>query len=97
MNERQLIRKLNSVGKKAFIENYEIFESYATGRISRDSAIDILVSSGVSNEAGAAIRVGNAKHIFNAKKQIAALNIICDSRRISRFTQAQAKSLLQSS
>jgi len=97
MNNEQLIRKLNSVGKKAFVENYEIFESYATGRISRDSAIDILVSSGVSNEAGAAIRVGNAKQIFNAKKQKAALNIICDSRRISRFTQAQAKSLLQSS
>ena len=45
MNEEQLIRKLNSVGKKAFVENYKIFESHATGRISREFAIDTLVSS----------------------------------------------------
>ena len=69
MNEKQLIRKLNSVGKKAFVENYRIFGSYATGRISRESAIEILVGSEVSNEAGAAIRVGNAKLIFDAQKQ----------------------------
>ena len=97
MNEKQLIRKLNSVGKKAFIENYDIFESYATGRISRESAIETLVSSGVSNEAGANIRVGNAKQIFNAEKQRAALNIICNSQRVSPITLAQAGSLLQSS
>ena len=97
MNENELIRKLNSVGKKAFVENYEHFQSFATGRISREAAIDTLVSSGVSNEAGAAIRVGNAKLIFDAQKQKAALIIICKSQRISRFTQAQAESLLHSS
>ena len=59
--------------------------------------IDTLVSSEVSNEAGASIRVGNAKQIFNAEKQRAALNIICNSQRISSITLAQAKSLLQSS
>lgn len=97
MNREQLIRKLNSVGKKAFVENYDIFESYATRRITRESAIDALVSLGVSNEAGASIRVGNAEQIFNAQKQIEALDIICDSRRVSRFTVVQAESLLHSS
>jgi hypothetical protein len=97
MNNEQLIRKLNSVGKKAFVENYETFQSYASGQMSRESAIDTLVSLCVSNEAGANIRVGNAKQIFNAGKQKAALIIICDSLHISRITQAQAGSLLQSS
>jgi hypothetical protein len=95
MNEAQLIRKLQSVGKRAFVENYQLFESYAAGKISRESAIGTLVGSGVSNEAGAAIRVGNAKRIFDARKQRSALEMICDSRRISRSTFVQAESLLQ--
>ena len=95
MNREQLIRKLKSVGKGAFVENYETYESYALGRISRQSAIDALVSSGVSNEAGAAIRVGNAKLIFDAQKQKEALIIVCNSKRLSSNTLAQARNLLQ--
>ena len=70
MNGEELIRKLNSVGKRAFVENYEIFENFASGNLSRESAIELLVSSGVSNEAGAAIRLGNVKQIFLVKRKL---------------------------
>jgi hypothetical protein len=43
MDAEELIRKLNSVVKKAFVENYENYKSFASGRLSRESAIELLV------------------------------------------------------
>lgn len=96
MNEEELTRKLNSVGKKVFVENYETFKHFAIGRISRESAVDVLVCKGVSNDAGAAIRLGNAKQIFKANKQKEALEIICNSQRVPRQSLAEAERILLS-
>ena len=96
MNEEELTRKLNSVGKKVFVENYETFQRFATGLFARESAIDILVSKGVSNDAGAAIRLGNAKQIFKANKQKEALEIICNSQRVPGQSLAEAERILLS-
>ena len=96
MNHEELIRKLNSVGKKAFVENYEIFCRFAAGSITRESAIEILVSTGVSNVSGAAIRLGNAKQIFKANKQKEALEIICNSQRVPGQALAEAERILLS-
>jgi len=64
MEKEDFIRKLNSVGKRAFVENFDIFERYSSGRISKEQARAALVALGVSNDAGANIRLGNAKLIF---------------------------------
>ena len=91
MNDEDLIRKLNSVGKQAFVEHFDLFKKYAAGQINRESAIDELVSLGVSNDSGAGIRVGNAKLIFDALREGDALEIVSDSNRmpVSVITEAR--------
>jgi len=96
MNNEQLIRKLNSVGKQAFVENFNLFQTYASGRLSRDQAIKELVQLGVSNDSGAGIRVGNAKLIFDAGKEMDALSVILDSERMPPSVLAEARRLKSS-
>lgn len=93
MNQEKLIRKLNSVGKQVFVEQFELFEKYYKSEISRENAIDELVSLGISNESGAGIRIGNAKLIFQASKEQSALDIILNSNRISSSIMTRAKNL----
>lgn len=93
MDKVELARKLNSVGKQAFVEHFGLFQKYASGSISRDGAINELVKLGVSNESGAGIRVGNAKLIFEAKKEMEALSIVIESRRLSVAVIDAAKKL----
>lgn len=83
MNEKELVRKLNSVGKAIFIEYFYLFQSYADDQISKEDCINTLVEKKVSNENGAAIRCSNAKPIFNFQKEIDALEIIIQSKRLS--------------
>ena len=83
MDEQELIRKLNSVGKKIFVEYFLIFQSFAKGMKSKEDCIDLLVANKVSNESGAAIRCGNAKLIFKAKMECRALEIVTESTRLS--------------
>ena len=68
----QLDRRLRTVGKESFEEDYDIYEAYGTGRRSRDRCIDELVRRGCSNESGAGWRLGAAKAIFKAGKERAA-------------------------
>jgi hypothetical protein len=90
-----LERKLNSVGKQAFVENYDIFKKYASGRIAREDAIEQLVKLGVSNEAGAAIRVGNAKLIFDAGKTLEALNLVLEAKRMPLDVTVEARKIMR--
>ena len=89
-----LERKLNSVGRKAFVEYFELFKSYSSGYITREDAIEKLVNLGVSNEAGAAIRVGNAKLIFDAGKAKDALSLVLKSKRIPPSITAEAMRII---
>jgi hypothetical protein len=66
MKADEVTRKLNSVGKAAFVANFSSFRAYASGAISREKCIDSLVAAGVSNREGAAIRASNAVLIFRA-------------------------------
>jgi hypothetical protein len=88
-----LVRKLNSVGKKAFIENFVLFKEYANGSLTRTAAIKELVRRGVSNERGAAIRVGNAKLIFDNSLAHDALAITIKSNRLTRKVILEAERL----
>jgi len=93
MDNNELVRKINSVGKQVFVEQFELFRKYADGQIPRDHAVDALVEKGISNESGAAIRAGNAKQIFAAHMEEKALDIILDSSRLSASVISVAKRL----
>lgn len=82
MNEPELIRKLNSVGKTIFIEYFSTFKAYADGQLSKAQCIELLVSNGVSNESGSSIRLGNSKLLFEYNKVCGALNIVSKSKRL---------------
>lgn len=87
-------KKLNSVGKQAFVDHYKLFEQHAKGFVSREDAVAQLVDQGVSNDAGAAIRVGNAKAIFDHGWEHNALRVILASQRLPHKVLAKAKGLL---
>jgi len=94
MNNEDIIRKLNSVGKEKFTTYYDLFKQYADSKISKENAIQILVTDGVSNHNGASIRLGNAKLIFENNKQNDALKIIYNSR-IPNDIRKSAKNILK--
>lgn len=94
VNENELIRKLNSVGKTIFVEYFSFFKAYSSGKLSKEECIELLVSNKVSNDAGAAIRCGNAKLIFNSKNECIALNIIMESSRLPLIIVNKAKQLI---
>ncbi len=95
MEKERLIRKLNSVGKEMFVRYYRLFEDYSNQRISRDQATQRLVDDGVSNEAGASIRIGNAKAIFIEKGNCQALSIILNSKGASDKVVKLANEILR--
>ncbi len=90
-----LIRKLNSVGKTSFVENFELFKKYANGKIAQKAAIEHLMELGVSNKNGASIRIGNAKLIFEAAKENEALEIISNSAKVPRPIALRALKLIK--
>jgi len=90
MKNDDLIRKLNSVGKQVFVEQFDIFRQYAFGKVTREQSIAILVDRGVSNDSGAAIRVGNAKIIFDNNGELDALGIIIESKRLPKTVVKEA-------
>ena len=94
MNEQELTRKLNSVGKSAFVVFFDLFKEFSNGRISRDACIDLLVNKKVSNSAGAAIRTGNAQQIFRAGMEQEALEIVANSDRLDVAITSMARKLL---
>ncbi|HHF3141645.1 MULTISPECIES: hypothetical protein [Vibrio] len=93
MDDTDLDKKLKSVGKAAFVSHYELFRDFTNGRISRADAIETLVTNKVSNEAGAAIRVGNAKLIFENSREQDALDLILQSNRVDNKIRDLARKL----
>lgn len=93
MTKEELIRKLNSVGKQVFVEHFVIFRNYASEKLTRDQAVEKLVRLGVSNDAGAGRRVGNASLVFKAGKEMDALSLILDSKRLPSSVLAAAHKL----
>ena len=94
MNNSDLERKLNSVGKKAFVSYFDIFKQYASDKITREESISILFDKRSGNYAGSAIRVGNAKIIFDNHRELDALKIIIQSNRLSFTIKQEAKRLI---
>ncbi|MUH95313.1 hypothetical protein GNP63_01935 [Aliivibrio fischeri] len=93
MDDIELDKKLKSVGKAAFVSNYELFQAFTSGRIARVDAIEVLVTRKVSNLAGAAIRLGNAKLIFENDRKLGALDLILNSNRVNSNIRDLARKL----
>jgi hypothetical protein len=93
MEKERLIRKLNSVGKEAFVQYYYWLKDYANNRITRNVAIQKLVDEGLSNGSGASMRLGNAKSIFSETGNCEALKIIQKSNRLSEEVIELAKTI----
>ncbi len=93
MTEQELVRKLNSVGKAAFVVYFQLFKEMSAERISRAACIDYLVNKKVSNLAGAAIRTGNARQIFQAGMEREALEIVAKSSRVDVAITSAAHNL----
>ena len=99
MNETELKRKLNSVGRKVFVECFYIFQEYATNRISKEYCIKKLTQQYPDKaESGCKICCSNAKQIFEANMECRAIGLICEhwgDTRLSDETIEQAMALLQ--
>jgi hypothetical protein len=94
MDNDDLKRKLDSVGKRIFVEYFHLFKQYASGMLTREQIIFNLVGENVSNDSGAAIRVGNAKKIFDDSKELDALGTIVQSTRLPDTVIQKAKELI---
>lgn len=90
-----LDRKLRSIGKKVFVEQYTLLKDYANGLLEHDYCQQHLIDSNVSNAAGSNIRLGNAKYIFQNNLQEEALKNIVNSTKLSESTVNKAKLLLE--
>ena len=95
MTKAKLQKELKMSGKAAFVDHFDLFREYAMGTRSRTECIEELVRCGRSNSAGAGMRCGAAKRIFNANRELNALRIICDSN-VSGDVRRQAAGCLKS-
>ena len=89
MNEEQLAKSLNSIGKRSFVEDYEI---YSNKELTVQKKIQILTNHYSSS--GATIRVSFAEKVFKNNKQLEALKLIIDSLRITQSLKDKAKELI---
>ena len=66
MNNAELIRRLSSIGKTIFVNEFDLLRNYSRGKVTNANAIQQLVSNDISIEAGPAIRC--SKVILKSKK-----------------------------
>jgi hypothetical protein len=92
MDDTQLERSLQGIGKACFVNHYQIF--HYKSRTDPSSLVNYLMEAGISNEAGAKIRVGYARGIFDAGRGNDALNIISKSTGVPREIREKARLLL---
>lgn len=89
MTNERLENALKSIGKKSFVEDYNV---YCNPSFTSTKKIEILSKKYSQN--GAGIRVSFAEDIFKEGKQKEALEIIINSPRISNEVKKQAKEIL---
>ncbi|WP_409274904.1 hypothetical protein V1499_06955 [Neobacillus sp. SCS-31] len=90
MNIGKLEMALKSIGKRSFVDDYEI---YNNKQLSKTKKIEMLSEIYTSN--GATIRVSFAEDTFEHGKQKEALLLIMDSPRLSAEVKEKAKNLLR--
>ena len=93
LNEKQLARNIQSVGKSCFVKYFNLFASESINRI---DIIEILKNENTYSEKSCISRTGHAKSIINAGLGVKALQSVVDSdsRRISEETRIKAQKLI---
>lgn len=89
MTENELVRSLNSIGKRSFVENYAI---YSDPNSTKEKKVNKLTELYSLN--GATIRVSYAEKIFLNKKHVDALKIIINSPRTAELVREKAKYII---
>ena len=89
MTSEKLESALKSIGKRSFVEDYEV---YSNKNITSTRKVEILTEKYSKN--GSTIRVSFAEEIFKNNMQKEALNIIINSPRISNEVKKLAKVIL---
>lgn len=82
-----LERVLNSVGKSTFVKYY-----YAFKNKSREECILLFDENYTDN--AKSTRTGHAQRIFRENKQLDALEIIVQSKRVDYVTQQKAREII---
>lgn len=94
MDYEELNSKLNSVGKRVFVEYFTTFKEFSEGVISLDEMTEIFMLDGVSTEGGTVTRCRNAKLIFEQDLECEALTLLAESNKLSEATVIKAQEIL---
>jgi hypothetical protein len=91
----QLKRSLQGIGKICLVNYYQLFRDKSCTDPS--FLVNFLYKAGISNEAGAKIRAGYARGIFNEGRENDALKVIANSAGVPPNIRDKARLLLISS
>lgn len=88
-----LVRKLNSIGKKVFVDYYYDFKYL---NLDKNKLAQKLLDGNPKAEtiSGQLIRIGYARQIFSENVQREALEIICSSKRLDTVTIKKARKII---
>ncbi|MEH7223859.1 hypothetical protein V7112_08560 [Bacillus sp. JJ1566] len=89
MKKTQLDEAIKSIGKKSFVEDYEV---YSNSNLSKEEKVNELSKKYSRN--GSLIRVSFAEKIFGNSMQLEALNLIVTSPRVSEEIKHKAKNII---
>lgn len=92
MNEKQLKRSLNSIGKGCFAK---YFEAFIDSSITDDDLVDGLMKIENYEESGARTRVIQSRRIVREEKALDALHIIRVSKNVKTWVVSKAEFLIQ--
>lgn len=90
MNNEQLERSINSIGKGCFVKYFEEFSNMS---ISKEDLIERLMKTEGYKESGSTTRVSQARRIINAGRAKDALLIIASSNRVPASVSKLASEL----
>jgi len=93
MNDDQLERSLQSIGKSCFVEYFEMFTNSS---ISNEDLIDILMKNESYMESGAKTRVSQSRRIIKSGRAKDALKIISSSNKVPDAISNKARELAAS-
>lgn len=93
MNEKQLERSIQSIGKGCFIKYFDYFENMS---ISNDELIDLLMKNENYKESGAKTRTYQSRRIINSGYAKEALKNISESQRLDEQIREQSIEILES-
>lgn len=92
-NKAALNKKLNSIGKRIFVQ---YFHEFGDSVISQQDIVVLLQNEKSFTPQASATRTSNARRIFRDGLEDQALSIIADSNRIGRKVADEARALLSS-